>query len=223
MARYIREVQLGRPEDFVQYIVGDFLYKHGFALEEFKGQMVYRAGDGFFEIPKFLIWWYQNGIFHVEAWTRTLWLPGVCGGENALIGCVGCIPKSVYKKDIEKLVGLLFQPLPVQGEMTWGQGGVQQMPNVHAAIPQSGGVIYVQGTNTDKYAVIALVCALVGVVLAIPVCWMGFLFGGLGNVYGRKGVKSSKRGMANAGFAIGIVALVLSVLGFLFYLFLLFI
>ena len=48
MARYIREVELNKPEDFVQYIVTDFLTKHGFKLVEFKGEMIYRAGDGFF-------------------------------------------------------------------------------------------------------------------------------------------------------------------------------
>lgn len=44
MARYIREVQLDRPADFVQFIMGDFLSKHGFKLKEVKGEMVYHGG-----------------------------------------------------------------------------------------------------------------------------------------------------------------------------------
>lgn len=81
MARYIREVTLNRPADFVQFIMTDFLSKHGFSLVKFKGEMVYRTGGGLLEIPKFLTWGYRNGIFHVEAWTRNLWLPGVYGRE----------------------------------------------------------------------------------------------------------------------------------------------
>lgn len=38
MARYIREVELNRPEDFVQFIMADFLGKHGFKLEEEKAR-----------------------------------------------------------------------------------------------------------------------------------------------------------------------------------------
>lgn len=48
MARYIREVELNKPDDFVQFIMTDFLNKHGFKLVEFQGERLYRVGDGFF-------------------------------------------------------------------------------------------------------------------------------------------------------------------------------
>ncbi len=125
MARYIREVVLNRPDDFVQYIMSDFIFKHGFHMAEFKGERILRAGGGLIEIPKFMIWSYQNGVFHVEAWTRNLWLPGVYGREIAMTGFLGCVPKSAYKKDIEELIGLLTQPLymPNAGQPGYGAPG----------------------------------------------------------------------------------------------------
>lgn len=234
MARYIREVELKQPEDFVQYIMTDFLSKHGFKLVEFEGQMVYRVGGGLAEIPKFLVWGYQNGIFHLEAWIRNCWLPGVYGGENAMTGFMGCIPKKAYKNDIEALIGLLFQPLPpnagVQPGMSGtptGQPGMQQgmsgmpagqpgMPGNNAGQPGMPGnmgmqqPIYVRGTDTSKYATMSLVFSLIGL-LGIFVPLVGIIFGAMGIAYAKKGQASEKRGLATAAFVIGIIAIVLAV------------
>ena len=212
MARYIREAALDKPSDFVQYIMSDFLGKHGFRLVEFKGQFVYRAGGGILEIPKFLIWGYQNGIFHIEAWTRNLWLPGVYGRENAMTGFMGCIPKGAYKKDIEELVGLLFQPLYVNGQQNPGiQPGMNGNPTMQGVNMQQP--IYVKGTDLSRYAVMAFVMALAGLVLGpllVPV--FGILFGALGIVYGSKARSSEKGGMATAALVLGILAVILSVI-----------
>lgn len=204
MSRYIREVVINKPDDFVQYIMNDFLTKHGFKLEQFKGQQVYRAGGGMIEIPKFLVWGYQNGVFHIEAWTRTLWLPGVYGGENDLSGFAGAVPKSAYKNDIEQLIGLLFQsidqgqPNPAMAGQPMGQGMPQQ-------------TVYVRGTDTSRYATMGLVFSLIGILgICMPI--VGVIFGALGITYGKKGQTSEKKGMATAGFVIGIIVLVVSII-----------
>ena len=110
MARYIRDEVLNQPEDFVQFMMNDFLTKHGFKQVNFKGQQVYRAGGGWFEMPKFLIWSYQGGVFHLEAWARYLILPGVYSREKHLDGFYGAVVKKVYKHDLEQLIALLHQP-----------------------------------------------------------------------------------------------------------------
>lgn len=209
MARYIREVELNRPEEFVQYIMTDFLGKQGFQMKEFKGELVYRAGNGLLEIPKFLTWGYQNGRFHIEAWTRNCWLPGVYGRENALDGFMGCIPKEAYKKDIEALIGLLFQPL-AQSEMPEKQGNpgtpvMSQNPRMNVQQP-----IYVRGTDMSRYATMALVFSLVGIVCTCLSGILGLIWGSLGIVYGKKAMNSQKKGMATAAFVIGIVTDVLA-------------
>lgn len=217
MARYIREVELKQPEDFVQYIMTDFLSKHGFKLVEFKGQQVYRAGGGLVEIPKFLVWGYRNGVFHLEAWTRNCWLPGVYGGENAMTGFMGCIPKEAYKNDIEALIGLLFQPLSPNAGV---QPGMSGMPAGQPGMPPQP--IYVRGADTSKYATMSLVFSLIGL-LGIFVPLVGIIFGAMGITYAKKGQTSEKRGMATAAFVIGIIAIVISVLSWALNILLLFI
>lgn len=231
MARYIREVELKQPEDFVQYIMTDFLSKHGFKLVEFKGQQVYRAGGGLVEIPKFLVWGYRNGVFHLEAWTRNCWLPGVYGGENAMTGFMGCIPKEAYKNDIETLIGLLFQPLPPNAGMQPGMSGVStgqpgMQPGMSGVPTGQPGMppqpIYVRGADTSKYATMSLVFSLIGL-LGIFVPLVGIIFGAMGITYAKKGQTSEKRGMATAAFVIGIIAIVISVLSWALNILLLFI
>ncbi|MCI8390311.1 MAG: DUF4190 domain-containing protein [Roseburia sp.] len=239
MARYIREVVLNRPDDFVQYIMSDFIFKHGFHMAEFKGERILRAGGGLIEIPKFMIWSYQNGVFHVEAWTRNLWLPGVYGREIAMTGFLGCVPKSAYKKDIEELIGLLTQPLytPNAGQPGYGssgqpgygmpgQGGYGSQGQSGCGMPGQGGYgssgqpgygvppqpIYVRGTDLSQYATMALIFSLIGIVTSFVGGMFGILFGALGIVYGNKALQSSKRGMAVAGIVIGIIGTVFGAL-----------
>ncbi len=230
MARYIREVELNRPEDFVQYIMTDFLSRHGFRLVDFQGEQVYRAGGGLVEMPKFLSWGYWNGIFHVEAWTRNCWLPGVYGAENSMTGFMGCVPKSAYKKDIEELIGLLYQPLPVNQGMQPGAGmNAQVQPGAGMAGSPAGPWPYgqqpvlVRGTDTSRYATMAFVFALAGIVMAVIVPVGGVLLGAFGITYGVKGKLSSRKGLSTGGIVIGIIAIVMAVVVWIlrFFLFLL--
>lgn len=209
MARYIKEVTLNQPDDFVQYIMSDFLSKHGFNLVNFKGEQVYRAGGGLIEIPKFLVWGYQNGVFHVEAWTRTVWLPGVYGKENAMTGFMGCIPKEAYKTDIESLIRLLNQPL---NNTSPNQGVSPNQGMAPGANPGGGQTIYVQATDMSKYASMSLVFAIIGLVLAFLSPILGVILGALGITYGKKAMNSPKKGMATAAFVIGIIAVVISII-----------
>lgn len=213
MARYIREVQINKPGDFVNYMVNDFLTKHGFQLVEFKGQQVFRAGGGMIEIPKFLVWSYQNGVFHIEAWTRNVWLPGVYGRENAMTGFLAAVPKGIYKRDIEQLLQLLFQPIP-------GETGNAPVSDAIPAqnITQGGAqrTVYVQGVDTSRYATMGMVMGIVGIVTS----WLwgvGIIFSIMGIIYGRKGQSSSNKGAATAGFVCGIIGTVLSAMMILFY------
>ncbi len=203
MARYIREIQLDRPDDFVQYIMNDFLQKHGFQLVQFKGEQVFRAGGGFIEIPKFLVWSYQNGRFHIEAWTRDMWLPGVYGKEKDMTGFTGHVPKSAYKKDIDELTGVLCQPLPENGQPVMGANGQ----------PDGGQVVYVRGTDMSRHATMGLVLSLVGLVIGLLLnVLLGIVFGMMGIVYGNRGRASGKKGMGIAAMVIGIVTIVICVL-----------
>lgn len=205
MARYIRDEQINKPDDFVAFIMNDFLTKNGFTQKQVKGEMVWQEGVGMLAPPKFFKYSYANGVVHIEAWMKTAWLPGVYTGENALTGFVGAVPKSAYKKSIEDLIGLLYQPLP-------SDNSYANMQSAGAAAGvQPGQPVMVQGVDNSRYASLGLVFGIVSLVgFLIPL--IGIIFGCLGIVYGRKGKISSKKGMATAGFVLGIIGLVVSIL-----------
>lgn len=222
MSRYVRHEVLNQPADFVQFMMNDFLTKHGFRLENFKGQMVYRVGGGWFEMPKFLVWGYENGVFHLEAWTRYLILPGVYSKEKHLDGFYGALPKKAYKNDLEQLIALLHQPVGAQQQqnMNGMQGmpqqnvnGMQGMPqqNVNGMPPQGNGPIMVQGVDTSRYANMALGFGIVGLALSW-VTWVMIVIDITAIIYAQKGKSSGKKGRATAGMVCAIIGLVISVI-----------
>ena len=131
MSRYIRNEAIGKPADFVDFIMSDFLQKHGFTLVKINGEMMYQKGKGLLEMPQYFSYRYMNGVIHIEAWVKFAWLPGVYGKENDMSGFVGSVPKSAYKEDIEELIRVLYQPLPGEQQNSFGsygqpmQGGMQ--------------------------------------------------------------------------------------------------
>ena len=45
MARYVKDLVLNKPEDFVTFIMNDYLQKNQFVVSEWKGEPAYRTGD----------------------------------------------------------------------------------------------------------------------------------------------------------------------------------
>lgn len=205
MARFIIHEVLNQPDDFVAYMMNDFLTKHGFSYVEFKGQMVFRAGGGWFEMPKFLVWSYNDGVFHLEAWARYLIIPGVYSKEKHLDGFYGYAVKKVYKDDLQQLVGLLHQPVANQQQI---QGG--QMPN---GMPQNPQPVMVHGVDTLRYANLGLGLGIAGLVF-FWIKWLPLFFGITAIIYANKGRTSSKKGRATAGLVCGILAIIISVILF---------
>ena len=61
MARYVKDLVLNKPEDFVTFIMNDYLQKNQFVVSEWKGESAYRTGDALIEGYKYLKWSYENG------------------------------------------------------------------------------------------------------------------------------------------------------------------
>ena len=80
MARYTYDLVLNKPEDFVQFVMNDFLQKNRFEPADYNGEAVYRAGDRMVEGHKYLKWSYTGGVFQVEAWLKAV------SGEMGLDG-----------------------------------------------------------------------------------------------------------------------------------------
>ena len=98
MARYVKDIVLNKPDDFVTFIVNDYLQKNKFSMADWNGEPAYRAGDAMIEGFKYLKWSYAGGVFHLEAW-----LKGTAGGEWDLDGVVGVAMKKPYKNSLEQL------------------------------------------------------------------------------------------------------------------------
>ena len=67
MARYIRDIVLNKPADFVAFMMNDYLQKNGFSFFKWKYEAAFRAGDGVIESYKYLKWGYDGRILHIEA------------------------------------------------------------------------------------------------------------------------------------------------------------
>lgn len=190
MARFTKDLTLNKPENFVEFVMNDYLQKNKFSMSDWKGEPAYRAGDAMMEGFKFLKWSYQNGVLHVEAW-----LKGSFGGEWNLEGFVGCLQKKPYKESLEQLFTVLQQDVP-EGEENILENTI--------SVP-------VQTVDNTGAATQALLFGILSVVLAFIIPLFGILFACLGYARARMGSGSSKAKQANIGKILCIIGIVVSV------------
>lgn len=232
MARFVKDVILDKPEDFVYFIMNDYLQKQKFAMSDWKGEPAYRTGDGFVEGYKYLKWSYGNGHFHLEAWIK-----GSFGGEMGLEGFMGCLVKKPYRESLEQLVQVLQQPLPqrVQSAPAGENGQAEHMAGTGSQMPgaaessvqtenagEAAGrtaaegsptqaaaphVIPVQTVDHSKDAQTGLVLGIVAIVIGLFLPLFGIIFGCIGFSRARMGLGSLKDSQARAGKVCSIVGI----------------
>ncbi|MGN0432190.1 MAG: hypothetical protein ACI4EQ_07520 [Lachnospiraceae bacterium] len=221
MARYIQNLVLNKPMDFVAYMMNDYLQKNGFSMSQWKGEPAYRAGDALVTGYKYVKWYYDGSMLHVEAWMK-----GTFGGEMDLDGFVAILQKKPFKESLEQLFALLMQPImpPQPGVVmqpgTVMQPGVVMQPGMvmqpgtvmqpgmegmpQAVVP----VVPVQTVDNTTAAVIALLLGIFSVILGILIPFFGLVCAVLGINQARLGGGSSKAGMAKAGKVLSIIGLI---------------
>ncbi len=203
MARYVQDVVLNKPDDFVHFIMNDYLQKNGFSMSDWKGEPAYRAGDPMLEGYKYLKYTYVNGTFHLEAW-----LKGSMGGEWDLDGFVGVAMKAPYKKNLTELINVLQQTIP-QPNMSAPAAGTDGATAATAAPTP----IAVQTVDNHKAATWGLIFG----ILTIVLCWSPIfciLCAVLGFSRCRMGQGSSKAGQAKAGKICCIVGIAIMIVLF---------
>ncbi len=199
MARYVRDLVLNKPDDFVQFMMNDYLQKNSFIMSEWKGEAAYRAGDAMMEGYKYLKWYYRDGVFHLEAW-----LKGTFGGEWDLSGFVAVLQKKPYRESLEQLFAVLQQPLPMPQNMP-GQG----MPGPGSPGQPYQNTVPVHTVDNSGAATMGLVFGILSVVFAFIIPLVGIILACLGFSRARMGAGSRKSGQAKAGkifCIIGIIA-----------------
>lgn len=199
MARYVRDLVLNKPDDFVQFIMNDFLQKNSFVLSDWKGEPAYRTGDAMMEGYKYLKWNYTGGIFHLEAWMK-----GTFGGEWNLDGFVGTLQKKPYKASLEQLFAALNQPIPMNQQAAPGQpmnrqaAQGQPMPNV----------VPVHTVDNSNAATMGLIFGIFSLIFAFLIPLVSIILACLGFSRARMGAGSSKAGLAKAGKILCIIGII---------------
>lgn len=209
MARYIQHIYLNKPDDFVYFIMNDYLQKNQFTLSNWKGEQAYQAGNALTDGYRYLKWSYQNGFLHLEAW-----LKGNLGGEWDLEGFVGCMMKKPYRESLEQLLVVLQQDIPAPVTQEYS-GMPPQMPQSGEAFNgmqngQPRQVIQVQTVDNSQAAKMALVFGIISLVF----CWiplLAIIFGCVGISRARMGSGSSKDGLAQAGKVCSIIGVILGI------------
>lgn len=212
MARYVRDLVLNKPDDFVQFIMNDYLQKNSFVLSDWKGEPAYRTGDAMMEGYKYLKWHYSGGIFHLEAWMK-----GTFGGEWNLDGFVGTLQKKPYKESLERLFASLQQPIPMpQGGPVNPGTPINQGGTVGQGNPMNQGQPYptqvpVYTSDNTGAATMALVFGIASFIFAFLIPIVSILFACLGYSRARMGAGSSKAGMAKAGKILSVIGIILAI------------
>ena len=166
MARYVKNLVLNKPEDFVTFIMNDYLQKNQFVVSEWKGEPAYRTGDALIEGYKYLKWSYENGTLHLEAWMKSTF-----GKEMGLDGFVGALQKKPYREGLEQLFHVLKQAIPEAGmnEMTGQQGmnGANGQPIILAILGYSRARIGMQSALKGRakagrnFCIVAIVLSII--------------------------------------------------------------
>lgn len=107
MARYMKDLQVKKSGADVAATVMNYLNTHGFKQKTIKNEVVWQAGVGLLTLPRFVKFHYIDNHFHLEAWTKMAWFPGVYTGESNLGGFYGVVPKQIFKGDIDALANMV--------------------------------------------------------------------------------------------------------------------
>lgn len=201
MARYTYDLVLNKPEDFVQFVVNDFLQKNRFETADYNGEAVYRAGDPMVEGYKYLKWSYIGGVFHVEAWLKGL------SGEMDLDGFVGTLQKKPYKESLEQLYAALQQPI----QAAPGQGA-QAGPGMQQGAQAGPQPVPVYTVDNTKAATMAMVFGILSIIAGLLIPIIALILGILGISRARMGAGSSMAGRAKIGKVCSIVGIVVAIL-----------
>lgn len=112
LSRFAADYPVGKTDDCIRLIAEDYLNKEGFKPVLYKGEWVWKKGQGILTAPQYIKLTCGGGVVHIEAFLRNAILPGVYVGEMGLDGAWGFLVKDMLRGKVNELVRLLSQPLP---------------------------------------------------------------------------------------------------------------
>lgn len=210
MARYIQDIILNKPDDFVQFTMNDFLQKNNYKLGQWKGESTYTAGNALVSGARFLKWSYTDGKFHLEAWVQ-----GNLGAEWDLDGMVGMALKKPYKKKLEQLLQVLQQDIPAgNAQAQTAQAGVAagDTASQESSNPAPKPIPVKTADNTGA-ATASLVLGILSIVIGVFLPLIGVILGTIGITRANTGAGSS--GVEKGGRITSIIGICISIAGWL--------
>ncbi len=222
--RFSTYLPINQPNEFVSIIVNDFFAKEGFVYTNYKGEMVWKRGNGVLAAPQFVKLDYQNGTVYLQAWVKYALLPGVYVCEMDLDGGF-CFPiKNMLKNRVDALMSLLAQqvntPVPqpqmayagaVEGQTEYAEPVQNGQPTAQQQYPNTQNVTPIAVHNPTSKATLSLIMGLVSIVSwLIPIAGVVTTIIGISTAI--PGMKSTAKGKAIAGLVLSIVFLVVTIL-----------
>lgn len=223
MSRFMIDLPVNQPEEFVRFVSQDFFAKEGFELSRYKQETVWRKGMGLLTCPQFMKVEYRGGVVHLEAWMSQFALPGIYLGEMGVTGAWGWAVKQTLKSRVDALIRLLSQQAPTpQAAATVPEAPASAAGQAPAAsAPEAQQPIPVAVHDPRGKATASLVLGIVGL-LAWLSPMLGTVIGVIGIVMGTMGRKSTARGRATAGLVLSILTVVASAGNFILSVYLMF-
>ena len=191
MARYIQDIILNKPDNFVFYTMNDFFLQTGFVLTDCRGEQIYFSGNPDQEGCRCLKWSYTNGVLHLEAWLKGQ----TEGDEWNLDGLEYGAQKASYKQLLEQLLAVLQRPVP------------QQSVYNNTSVTPVNASISAQEKTQSNYAVVSMILGIISLVSIVGPA-ISIPLGIVAIILSKEGRKSSQASLANVGRICGIIGLI---------------
>ena len=108
MARYQKSIPTNMDPNQLFTIAQNFLQSKGYTYQTYKGENLFRKGEGFLTAPRFIKVSSAQGCIVVEAWIKMTILPGLFIGEFDINGFYGAATNGPIKEVVRQLEALLY-------------------------------------------------------------------------------------------------------------------
>lgn len=108
MARYIQEYCLTETKERVHVRLCQFLNNNGYTTQQYRGETVFCKGSAAIGNETMVKFSFPTGMVRVEAWLKTMSIPGIADGELSVEGYYGIALKGELKSvvlELDKLLG----------------------------------------------------------------------------------------------------------------------
>ena len=94
----------------LQEMLAGIFTAHGFSLQQYKGQTVWKKGTGWLTAPRIFRVTAADSVVSIEGWVPYALLPGVYIGESGLDSGFGIAVKIPMRNLLKEIIALIGSP-----------------------------------------------------------------------------------------------------------------